>query len=281
MLTLEREPARWSAPRDEDSAPETPASVAGRPWGRAALFGLAAALVAVAAAGVLELARGSGYFRVARVEFRGASAVPRETLVRALDVRAGENMFGVDLAEAGARVAAHPWIKLARLRREVPDTLVVPVAERVPLAVFDAEGMVIMDTEGVALPPLETAPADALPRITGMDMKGRAITPGAVVDAALAHDAALALEELRGYRLFGEHRIAAMDASSPDRFVITFAGADTRLVTPRGRWGDEAARLRTVDYLLRGREGLVALIDLTFVDKVIVRYPTMTVQKRG
>lgn len=282
MLTLERDAGRRSAPREEESAPEAPVRAARRNPGRAAMFGLAAVLsLAGAAAGVMELARGSGYFLVARVEFRGVSSVPEETLARALETRAGENMFAVDLAQAGARVAAHPWVKSARLRRELPDTLVVTVTERVPLAVIDAGGAVILDTEGVALPPLDTVPAGALPRITGVDLKGRAIKPGAVVDAALAREAALALDELRGYRLFGESRITALDASSPDRFVITFSGTDTQLVTPRGRWGDEAARLRTVDYLLRGREGVVAQIDLTFVDKVIVRYPTMTVQKRG
>ena len=69
-----------------------------------------------------------------------ASRPRRADLLRALDVRIGSPIFGVDLEAARERLAALPWVESVTIERRLPDMLYVRIVEAEPMALWQHEG---------------------------------------------------------------------------------------------------------------------------------------------
>lgn len=106
---------------------------------------------------------GSAGFAVSRVELRGLNRMDRSTVYRSVLDQPSLAMPLVDLDAIRARLLAFKWIKEARVSRRLPDTLVVDIVEREPVAVWQHNRQLqLIDAEGVAL---ETVRADRLPNL--------------------------------------------------------------------------------------------------------------------
>jgi cell division protein FtsQ len=83
----------------------------------------------------------------------GRGSTPKATLLQALAVSRGAPILAIDLEAARARIQALPWVRQASVRRVLPDTVIVEIVERRPLALWqhdkkfaliDEEGQVIL-----------------------------------------------------------------------------------------------------------------------------------------
>ena len=148
----------------EDVEP-TPAAEPAPPRRRPLLLALAAvALLALATSpwwGPRALGQ-LAYFRVRRVEVRGSHYIAPSDILRRLAVDTSSSVWQ-PLAPLDARVAAHPGLQSARVRRRLPGTLVVTVTERAPVALVPGpSGFRAYDERGIALPiDLTRVPVDA------------------------------------------------------------------------------------------------------------------------
>ena len=90
----------------------------------------------------------------------------------------------VDLERTRARLLALPWIREARVSRRLPDTLVIEVIERVPVAIWqDPRGrQMLIDAEGVSLEPVRIEAVPDLPRLTGPGANSRFAALKALID---------------------------------------------------------------------------------------------------
>jgi cell division protein FtsQ len=102
------------------------------------------------------------YFRVRRVEVRGARYIAASDILRRLNVDTTSSVWQ-PTAPLESRVAAHPGIRRAHVRRRLPGTLVVQVDESVPVALVPGpSGFRAYDQHGIALPiDLTRVPVDA------------------------------------------------------------------------------------------------------------------------
>jgi cell division protein FtsQ len=106
---------------------------------------------------------GAAGFTVSRVELRGLSRMDRSTVYRSVLDQPSLAMPLVDLDAIRTRLLEYKWIKEARISRRLPDTLVVDIVERQPVAVWQHNRQLqLIDAEGVALEPV---PADRLPNL--------------------------------------------------------------------------------------------------------------------
>ena len=88
-------------------------------------------------------------FQVRHVLVSGRSKTDRQTLVEALGIEIGEAMFAIDLEAARARVTSLAWVRDASIRRRMPDTVVIELVERRPLAMWQHQGeLFVVDTVG-------------------------------------------------------------------------------------------------------------------------------------
>ncbi|WP_326524761.1 cell division protein FtsQ/DivIB [Sphingomonas sp.] len=143
-------------------------------WG---MFGAACAVLIVMASylGIpgmagTALAEGVGRagFRVEQIEVTGANRMDRMTVYAvALDQRS-RAMPLIDLATVRDRLLDYPWIADARVSRRLPDTLAIDIVERVPVAIWQNHGqLMLIDVTGKPLEPVSPEAMPPLPLVIG------------------------------------------------------------------------------------------------------------------
>lgn len=111
---------------------------------------------------------GRAGLRVDRIEVTGAERMDRMTVYAvALDQRS-RAMPLIDLEGVRMRLLDYPWIADARVSRRLPDTLVIDIVEREPVAIWQSQGqLMLIDVSGKPLEPVSPDAMPPLPLVIG------------------------------------------------------------------------------------------------------------------
>lgn len=198
-------------------------------------------------------------FQVAKVEVRGVERMDEMPVYSLALSEVDRSMLSVDLAELRGRIMTLGWIKDARVSRRLPDTLIVDIVERQPVAVWQQAGTLsLVDAEGVVIERIAESAMPDLPLIVGPDANRRIGAMQRLLDAAPALQPLLA-----GATWVGDRR-----------WNLTFQSGET-LMLPEGDVAAAAAlakfaRLDGVNRLL-GR-GIVRF-DMRDPERFVLRLP--------
>lgn len=131
--------------------------------GVASWFGLPA-MAGVATANVI----GEAGFRVEKIDITGLRRMDQMTVYsQALDQNS-RAMPLVDLEGVRERLLKYPWIEDARVSRRLPNTLYIHIVERIPAAIWQNHGrLMLVDTKGVPLEPVSREAMPDLPLLIG------------------------------------------------------------------------------------------------------------------
>lgn len=223
-------------------------------WFVASLAGLPAL-----ASSQLSLLAADAGFEVRRVEVRG---VERMNELKVYERALGERdraMPLVDIASLRDELMNLPWVKDARVSRQLPDTLVIDILERTPHAVLRKPGrLVLIDEEGHELEPISAANAKGKLIISG---PGSATQVGAL--KRLLESAPALRPQVREAEWVGNRR-----------WNLTFRTGQV-LALPQGDTPSASAlisfaRLDGVNRLLGGK---VVAFDMRAPDRIYMRIP--------
>jgi cell division protein FtsQ len=107
-------------------------------------------------------------FRLNTVHIQGATAMARNDILRAADIDKGAPMLGLDLDALRARVQSVGWVQEVTVVRLLPDTLVVAVKQRRPVAVWQHAGRTAMiDDAGRIIEEADPSRFPGLPLVVG------------------------------------------------------------------------------------------------------------------
>ncbi len=107
-------------------------------------------------------------FEVRHVEVHGVATGPRLAVIAAALEGPTNSMLLVDLAAARSRLLALPWVADASVARRLPDTMIVDVVERRPVALWQfRHRLVAIDRSGVPLTAERLDRFAALPLVVG------------------------------------------------------------------------------------------------------------------
>lgn len=107
-------------------------------------------------------------FKVAAVHLQGASPTARADILDAAGVRRGQPILSIDLDSLRQRVEAVGWVQEARVVRLLPDTVVIHVKERPPVAVWQNQGVLrVIDASGKVIEAADPARFPELPFLVG------------------------------------------------------------------------------------------------------------------
>ena len=259
-------------PREAVWPPRPPRrATAGRKLAAAGLWTLACALLALGGGLVVRF---HPRFHVKRVVLSGVPEPRRAEVERLTDAWIGAPLLSVDLGAAVADLSRRPWVERAAARRVVPDTVVVSLAARPPVAAARRAGELwLVDRSGTWLGPL--APAVAAEDFVVIDPSGTG--EGAEAEAAGAARGAAFVARL------GEDdpellaRVSEVIVSR-DGFVVVDKLSRTSLA-----FGSEAlepgqtqARWRAFLALVPELERhalLTRTVDLRFESRIVLRAP--------
>jgi len=91
-------------------------------------------------------------FTVQDVLVTGRGETTRGDLLEAMGIARGTPILTYDFQAAKARIEALPWVLQARIERLLPDTLVVRIIERHPMALWQNQGQFsLIDDNGVVI----------------------------------------------------------------------------------------------------------------------------------
>lgn len=171
-----------------------------RQWARRWLrwkFVLAGLLVVALLAGGVWLLWFSSIFAVTKVEVTGLEDLREQQVLSVVGVTSGDQLVGVDPGDVESRVEAIADVREARVSRKWPDTVVIEVVEREPIAVVEVGGRLRgLDAEGAVFDRFAKPPAD-LPRVqTAPDAGREALQEAAAVVEALPADLAARVDHV-------------------------------------------------------------------------------------
>ena len=137
----------------------------------AAIGGIAMLLGVPAMAGqkAAEVAANAG-FEVQKVEVRGVERMDELPVYNIALGQVDRSMLSLDLPKVRTEMLKLGWVKDARISRRLPDTLVVDIVERDPVAVWQHDGQLhLIDVQGVVLQSVSTDAMPDLPLVVGPD----------------------------------------------------------------------------------------------------------------
>ncbi len=197
-------------------------------------------------------------FTVQEILVVGRRETSREDLLSAVKLSRGAPILSFDLKTAKKRVEALPWVREANIERMLPDTILLNLVERRPLALWQRKGrFTLIDQKGVVI--LEE----------GLDRYSDLL----VVVGEEAHTHASRLLEILSTQPRLMTRVKAAVWVGGRRWNVRMTGnIDVRLPEkdPTTAW----ARLAEYDRTHRVLERDVQVLDLRFPDRLIVRKPT-------
>jgi cell division protein FtsQ len=230
-------------------------------------------LALVAAYGAYRLATVAAHahvLRVDRITVRGNERLTRDDVLAVLTGLRGESLVWTSLESWRRRLLASPWVRDAALRRSLPSTVDIVIAERQPIGVGRLNGeMYLVDESGIVIDQFGPQYADLdLPIIDGLSA-----SPGgsdSMTDQVRADLAARVIDALRS-RPEIARRLSQIDVADLHNVAVILAG-DPAVI----HLGEEQFLPRLQSYLelssaMRDRVPDIDSVDLRFEDRIYVR----------
>ncbi|HEX7668280.1 MAG TPA: FtsQ-type POTRA domain-containing protein [Polyangiaceae bacterium] len=188
-------------------------------------------------------------------------------------IERGQNLFSVDTRAAEARLLENPWVRQAKVGRELPGTLRVEVVERDAVAVTTLEDSLYLVTpEGEPFKAVEPGDPSDLPIITGLTFRDLAQDRARAVERL-----SLGLEVLRDYEAMPLSKIYEAEEAHlvPDgSVVLTIGKKGTALYLGKGPFRQKLLMAaRVIGKVQGGGElpGIVFLDNEAHPERVVVR----------
>ncbi len=223
----------------------------------------AALLLGLATYGYARLMT-SELLRVTRVEVRGNNRLSEGEVRELLGPAVGENLLAVEIDRLRERVAASPWVARASVSRSLPNTILVEIKERAPLALAELDKLYLMDATGALIDMYgpQTASFD-LPIVRGLkDLEREARSDRAA-------RAGLLLDDLGD--LAAEVSEVEVQESGDLRVVLKGAGEVVRLGAPPYR--ERLATFLKLRKQLAERCPRAEYFDLRFRSRIVALEP--------
>jgi len=229
-----------------------------------------AAVLAFGAYRTSAIAAHMHILEVQTITVRGNERLSRGEVLAVLNGLRGDSLVWTDLDAWRRRLMASPWVRDAALRRSLPSTVEVVVAERQPIGIGRINSdMYLVDERGVIIDLYGPQYADLdLPIIDGLSAAAGA--GGSLTDEGRADLAARVIAAAKAKPGIA-HRLSQVDVSDLHNAAVILDG-DPAVI----QLGEDQFPARLQSYLdlaptLRERVAEIDYIDMRFDDRIYVR----------
>jgi cell division septal protein FtsQ len=203
--------------------------------------------------------------RIDRIVVRGNQRLSSGEVIAVLNGLRGENIMWTDLTAWRRRLLASPWIRDAALRRSLPSTVEVILAERAPIGIGRIKGeLYLVDDRGVVIDEYGPQYADVdLPIVDGL-------TAGTATDQPRAGLAARVVAAL-GPQPSVAKRLSQIDVSDLHNAAVILSGDPAVIYVGEDRFLERLQAYLDLSAALRARVPDIDYVDLRFDDRIYVR----------
>ncbi|MDD2554012.1 MAG: FtsQ-type POTRA domain-containing protein [Desulfotomaculaceae bacterium] len=222
-------------------------------------------VIIVLAAGFILLS--SPVFEVRQVLVQGNYFLSEEKILDVADIGLDVNIFKLKMADVKSNLKQLPMIKDTQVTRSLPSSVVITVAERVPLGLLPAaEGFIQVDEESIYLA-RAGAGTPGLPVITGVEVEPAG--PGQVLSSERLSSALNVIKDLpAGFTA----NLTEIHVDEDGQIIIyTTEGYQCRLGLPQ-EIQEKGEILQQVLLELRKQGAKINYIDLSYAGQPVVYY---------
>ena len=198
------------------------------------------------------------YLAVSRIDIEGAEYAETATLRSLASGAMARNLISLDLAQVADNIGTHPWVRRVVVRRRIPDTLVIRVEERRPLALaLMGEEIYLLDAAGTRIDrygPRYTS--WSFPVFRGIDD----LEPSERIQRC--RRAARQLQTFREAAPELYDQLAEADLSDTSRVVLWLAPEGEVLWVDPENWTNNLDEYRAMRVALAERHGRMRHVDL-------------------
>ena len=216
---------------------------------------------------LLVLAVGIGlsltvFFRIESIVTEGSSRYSDAEIIEASGIETGDNLFRIGKsAIEKSLVEGFPYIESVKIRRSLPNLILITVTEAVPEASIETEsGHLLLSKSGRVLEDDVPVTPDGWPRVIGFDVNGAA--PGSYLPESEAERYALLMELQEAIRAEELKNIVAIDLTDTLELWLLYDG---RIAIGLGSKADIVYKIRSAKNVVdSSTDGYtVGLIDVT------------------
>jgi cell division protein FtsQ len=203
------------------------------------------------------------------ITVEGAHQIQKQEVIDLVGLKQGAALHQIVTASIKRQVEGHPWVKEAVVTRVPFHELRISITERKPAAIVRiGSDNFLSDDSGHVLARLGQADNEALPMVTGIDLKGFMQGDGGVRQAIVS---GIELAKLVGHTYDGRLQI---NAANPSNLVASVRGVQFQFgEDPLGEQWERFRRvkptLKTLNFDGRGRGANE--VDLRYDNRIIVR----------
>ncbi len=113
----------------------------------------------------------TSFFHVSSIEVYGNEKITDDKLILASGIMIDENIFKINLKMAKENIMLHPYVKDVKVRRKLPNKILINIDERKEIAVIDYIGShIYVDEEGIILNILSEKNDEQIMEISGTEI---------------------------------------------------------------------------------------------------------------
>jgi len=212
----------------------------------------------------------SGQLNIGEVRIMGCMNIVESELLDLAKVDFRSNLVNLDLREMSRRLAQHPWVERANVRRDFPGkAVIIEVQERVPRALILLDELYLMDRNGEIFKKADPKEKLDFPILTGLHLPEWKQKEPRTVE--LLQHALEFLDQMEGRKIFTLQEVSEIHLSKRHGLTLyTLTGG----VPVRMGWGEYADKLNRLEKVLpdlRNRLKNVEYLALNYSKKVVVK----------
>jgi cell division protein FtsQ len=208
------------------------------------------------------------YFDVKNINTTGIKYLSTKELNTWTEEIIGKNIFQLDLNQFSKKIAAHPWIHSASVKRVFPQGINIEIKERTPFARIKLDKLYIMDNYGVLLGK-EISNLTKLPLITGITAKNPALGNNVAGEEIIR--GLKAMHNLNLLSMFKKNPIESVHINSKSRITFLTKNKNIRVYMRPGMVQQSLKNLTLVIDTIEKYEPNLKHIDLSFKNKVVIK----------
>jgi len=180
------------------------------------------------------------------------------------------NLINLDLQEMTRRLAQHPWVEKAKVRRDFSGkALIIEVQERVPRALILLDELYLMDRNGEIFKKADPKEKLDFPVLTGLHLpEWKQKEPRAM---ELLQQAMELLDQMEGRKIFTIQEVSEIHLSKKNGLILYTLNGGIPIRLGSGDYGDKLNRLEKVLPDLRNKLKNVEYLALNYSKKVVVK----------
>lgn len=208
--------------------------------------------------------RDNEYFLVKTIKIVGADLIEEEEIARVSGVNSKDNILLLDVSTVAERITALPMVHTCSVVRIFPDTVVIEIHERHPVATLRvADRLFEVDSDGVAVRRVGEFEESPEPFITNVPQLGN-FSEGMAVESPAFHEAVKVWEAFKSTSMAEDVTVSELAAYASNSVWMTCDELPYTIRWGRSDYPRQAALLDQLWKQERGDLGCAEYLELRF-----------------